>query len=152
MKSFEPKAVLDELKAHSGRLSEILSVSDFAEPDKAAHKLAKEYAQKDKGLKPTQLRQVFHRLKDVERKLKSYKDDQDIPAERRADILPMMPHLAYAFGRELIPPHFYELMKACLRPTMLVKVKDFRLLVEFLTAILAYHKYETEIKKKGGEQ
>jgi CRISPR type III-A-associated protein Csm2 len=57
------------------------------------------------------------------------------------NLLGIMPELAYARGRKLIPNKFYRIMKACLRNQSLVTVGDFRLFLEFLTAVLAYHKF-----------
>ena len=68
-----------------------------------------------------------------------------MPGEIRGKLLPLIPELAYAQGRGLIPDDFYRLMKASLSSQKLQTVKDFRLLTEFLTAVLAYHKlYESK--------
>lgn len=127
-------------------LSSILHIEDFAEPDKLADQLARDYGDR---LKPTQLRRFFHAIKGVERNLRLLTDEQPLPEDIRRQLLPLMPELAYARGRNLIPEDFYHLLKACLDSRRLRTVGDLRLLAQFLKAILAYHKlYESE-KKKG---
>jgi CRISPR-associated protein Csm2 len=133
---------IDEtLEKHAGPLSTVPSLEDF-EPGGLADELAKGY----KGrLKATQLRRFFHAIKNIERGMRSYKDEDQLPAEIRGKLLPLIPELAYAQGRGLIPDDFYRLMKASLSSQKLQTVKDFRLLTEFLTAVLAYHKlYESK--------
>jgi CRISPR-associated protein Csm2 len=53
----------------------------------------------------------------------------------------MMPMLAYAKGRKLIPQSFYDLMKICFGAEKCKTVEDFNQAVSFLEAILAYQKY-----------
>ncbi|MBN1877863.1 MAG: type III-A CRISPR-associated protein Csm2 [Anaerolineae bacterium] len=130
-------------------LSRLLKLEDFAEPEKLADKLAQGY--KDK-LKATQLRRFFHTLKDIERGTRGYKDSDTLPAEIRNKLLPIMPELAYARGRDLIPDDFYRLLRVCLSVKKLPTIGDFRLLVSFLTAILAYHKFHEKGKDKAKEK
>lgn len=137
--------IIGELKKQ-GTLSELLPLEQFAEPGKVADELAKDF--KDK-LKPTQLRKVFHALKEMERDFKGRKDDEKLRSEDKIKIYPLAPELAYARGRDLIPQDFYELMRLCLSSEKLDTIGDFRRLVQFLTAILAYHKYHE--KGKGGK-
>lgn len=123
-------------------------LEDFADEEKDADKLAQFFVEQDKKLKkdrlkPTQLRKVFHALKEVERKYKG-KNGEDF--FEISDILSLKPELAYAVGRELIPQEFYRLMKTCLTSEKLKKVNDFRRLMEFLTAVLAYHKFRKGIR------
>jgi CRISPR type III-A-associated protein Csm2 len=83
-------------------------------------------------LNPTQLRRVFHEFRQI---LGDYGNDPRA-AERR--LVMFRPKLAYAFGRGLMPRWFYELMKECISR---VKDKnDAKVLDDFLTAFLAYHK------------
>ncbi len=107
---------------------------------------------KDKSveLKPTQLRRVFHALKEKERKFRGKNEGDILEAEDRREIYLLLPELAYARGRRLIPQNFYELMRLCLSSEKLKTIGDFRRLVQFVTAILAYHKYRE--KEKGGQQ
>jgi len=121
-----------------------LKVSDFAEENGLADSAAKYFVQKDENerkerLKPTQLRKVFHSLKNVERKVKGKRNE---PFDR-VEILNILPELAYALGRDLIPKEFYDLMKECLSQQKLKTVDDFYQFMKFLEAILAYHKYRT---------
>lgn len=118
-----------------------LDPARFAEEDGLADSLAQKFGKED--LKPTQLRKVFHELKAIQREIKS-KDLQD--QFERTRVVKLMPTLAYACGRGLIPKEFYELMKTCLSPQKLVTNEDFLQVVEFVTAILAYHKYHQEVK------
>lgn len=111
MSTLTPQNVVETLEKHSGPLSDVLSLESFAEPGKLADGLAKGY--KDR-LKATQLRRFFHAIKNVERGTRGHRDEDPMPAEIRSKLLPLMPELAYAQGRGLIPPDFYKLMKICL--------------------------------------
>lgn len=137
MSTLTPQNIVETLEKHQGPLSAILHLEDFAEPGKLADGLAKGYRDR---LKATQLRRFFHAIKNVERGMRGYRDEEPLPTEIRGRLLPLMPELAYAQGRGLIPRDFYGLMKACLSSQRLQTVGDFRLLTAFLTAILAYHK------------
>ncbi len=111
-----------------------LDPREFAEEGGYAHVLAGEFRG---ALKPTQLRKVFHALKRIDLALKTK------PAEAtldRAEVNRLIPELAYAMGRQLIPRDFYTLMKACLGHQRMQTVGDFRRAMELLTAILAYPK------------
>ena len=55
----------------------------------------------------------------------------------------MAPEGSTAFGRNLVPKGFYDLMKMCLSQAKMQTVGDFRRLMEFLTALLAYHKFHS---------
>lgn len=131
--------IIDELE-REGSFSELLRIEDFAEEKKVADQLAWEFR---KSLKPTQLRRIFHAIKEVERSVKEAKkdDEKDLPSEERSRILRLLPELAFARGRDLIPHKFYKLMRISLGAEKLKTVKDLRVFVEFLTAVLAYHKY-----------
>ena len=87
-------------------------------------------------LKPTQLRKVFHHVKDLQREFR-----QTPESYSRAKIAMIMPTLAYAVGRKLIPLDFYELMKLCFGNEKCKTQADFERAAEFLEAIMAYHKY-----------
>ena len=60
--------ILEELKK-TGTLAELLDPEYFAEPGQVAERLAEKYV-KSGELKPTQLRKIFHALKEKERSLK----------------------------------------------------------------------------------
>jgi CRISPR-associated protein Csm2 len=143
MPTLTPNNVVAELSKRPEPLSQVLEVEDFAEPGYLADRLARDY----KGrLKATQLRRVFHTIKDIERGLRG-DEKQPLAQKERARILPLLPELAYARGRDLIPQDFYDLMKACMSAGKLKTVGDFRRLTRFLEAILGYHKYY----EKGGK-
>ncbi len=97
--------------------------------------LADSFVQGLKGdLKPTQLRKVFHQIKDMRRQFKH-------DTFERAQVALVMPTLAYAVGRKLIPNDFYNLMKLCFGQDKCKTKEDFETAAAFLEAIMAYHKY-----------
>jgi len=140
-----PENLLNELKK-TGSLMELLKPEQFAEPELLADKIAKEYVGK---MKPTQLRKFFHALKEKERELKGKPDDEDLDSKSKAKISLFIPELAYARGRKLIPQSFYELMRLCLSSDKLKKGGDLKVLMQFLTSILAYYKYHEREKEEG---
>lgn len=140
--------ILSELKK-SGTLRDLLSPEQFAEPNQVADKLAESYV-KEGEMKPTQLRKVFNALKEKERILKGRKDEDELDSSVQTKMRLLIPELAYARGRKLIPQEFYELMRICLSSDKLKKVGDLRVLMQLLTAILAYQKYHEKLK--GGRE
>jgi CRISPR-associated protein Csm2 len=114
-----------------------LDPAEFAEEGGYADVLAREFG---RDLKSSQLRKVFGALKHVDIRVKSEPPEKPLA---RSEINRLIPELAYAFGRELVPRGFYEMMKLCLTQTKTQTVADFRRLMEFLTALLAYHKLHT---------
>lgn len=143
MATFTVNNVVSELQKQDDSLSKILQLEDFAEEGKLADNLAKHYLSDGDKLKATQLRRFFHAIKNIERgmKGKSGEDETALPKSVRAELLPLLPELAYARGRGLIPDDFYQLLKTCLSSQKLKTVADFKRLVAFLTAIMAYHKF-----------
>ncbi len=95
-------------------------------------------------MKVNQLRKVFSELKNIELVLKRQgKKDSDDFNDPRLSLL--IPQLAYAKARKLIREDFYELMKVVIgdkKTTKIKKVGDYRRFVEFMTAIVAYHKQD----------
>jgi CRISPR type III-A-associated protein Csm2 len=140
------KNVVEELKKE-GTLMELLTPEQFAGRGQVAENIAKEYA---KVMKPTQLRKVFHALKEKERALKGKEDREELDSKSKAAIRLFIPELAYAYGRKLIPIGFYDLMSLCFSKEKLQKIGDLRVLMQFLTAILAYHKFHEKAKEGGG--
>ncbi len=137
MPPFTPNNIVTELDRRSNEtLSQILHVKDFAGTDMLADRLAQQYKGK---LKATQLRRLFHTIKDIERGLP--RESRDLSDDELTEILPLLPELAYARGRGLIPQDFYMLMRASMGVKKLKTVADFRLLTRLLEAILGYHKY-----------
>jgi CRISPR-associated protein Csm2 len=97
---------------------------------------------RDKELKATQLRRFFHKIKQIQRQVEmtgKFKYEQ---------VASVMPVLAYARGRKLIPEEFYELMKLCFGSEKCKSPEDFLAAASFLEAVMAYHKYRTAIKDK----
>jgi CRISPR-associated protein Csm2 len=127
--------ILGKLKS-LGRMAD-LNPTDFAEEGGYADTLAQEFG---RDLKSSQLRKVFGALKQVD--IQGKRDPLDKPLAR-SEINRLIPELAYAFGRKLVPKGFYDLMKMCLSQTKMQTVGDFRRLMEFLTALLAYHKFHS---------
>jgi CRISPR-associated protein Csm2 len=120
----------------------MLEPEEFCDENGLADSLVQ--ALKKEGLKPTQLRKVFHELKRIQK---------DVETEIRGDVsrlnenfdrkrlMKLLPLLAYAKGRKLIHDHFYQIMKTCLSAEKLKNNEDFLKVVEFVEAILAYHKF-----------
>jgi CRISPR-associated protein Csm2 len=126
-----------------------LSPSRFADETGLANTLAKSFG-KD-GLKATQLRKVFHALKEIERKV-----NREIKGGRKKkndtfetqELTLLMPDLAYAKGRGLIPDEFYKVLRLSLRD----KVKtyeDFERAMQFIEAVMAYHKFNYPSGSRG---
>jgi len=108
-------------------------------PDGILDKLARRFAQK---LNATQLRRVFHDLKRLELRARHCKDKESFD-EIRVQIALVLPELAYACGREVIPDEFYKLMRTLLNPPekRFQEHEDVKRLLQVLTALLAYHKF-----------
>jgi CRISPR-associated protein Csm2 len=135
-----------------------LSRQDFAEEGGYADEVVRAFGEDDKGkvdkekikdaLKSTQLRKIFHTLKQVQTKVKR------TGRFERDDLLRMTPELAYATGRGLLPRDFYILLKTCMAPEKVKDADDFLMAFDFLEAILAYHKYRSEVGylRKEGDQ
>ncbi|MCS6859778.1 MAG: type III-A CRISPR-associated protein Csm2 [Abditibacteriales bacterium] len=101
------------------------------------------------ALKPTQLRKVFHTLKEIQQEVKAKDKSGKFDSTK---LLRLTPELAYATGRELLPRDFYLLLRECLDPKRLPTNADFLRAFDFVEAILAYHKYRSEIGVPGKEQ
>lgn len=93
-----------------------------------------------KDLKTTQLRKFFSEIKANERELKE-KGWNGI----KADFYLMRPNLAYAKARNLVPDKFFKLMDICMKQVDKgddeQKKENYKRFVQFLEAIVAYHKY-----------
>ncbi|HID56595.1 TPA: type III-A CRISPR-associated protein Csm2 [Candidatus Poribacteria bacterium] len=122
---------------HPKPLSDLLDPEKFAPADGIADRLAEEFG---RSLNTTQLRKSFNKIKAMDRRLKPFKDEDELSREIKGEISLLIPELAYAAGRGTIPYEFYNLMKMLLDGNKLRTVGDFRRLVQFLTALLAYHK------------
>lgn len=122
-----------------------LNVADFAPEDGLAYREAKHYGNR---LKTSQLRKFFDAIKDIENRVD---DVDDIEWDRlRGRFYLLQPKLAYARARDLVPEDFYRLMS-----TSMQKIRtddresfkeDYERFVRFLEAIVAYHKYVSEVR------
>jgi CRISPR-associated protein Csm2 len=134
------------------RIQNMMNLTDLeikeisAEENGLAHQKAREF----KSLNITQLRKFFAEVKDIEKKLRPEKSKFDDVKDK---IFLLQPQLAYASGRNLIPPGFYKLMSVCLRKIDVENVSEkqkkdnFFRFTKFLEAIVAYHKYVTEVEE-----
>ena len=116
-----------------------LKTEDYADEGKLAENLVLIVG---KALKPTQLRKIFHHVKDLQKELESHHDEKF----DRSKVALIMPALAYAVGRELIPKDFYEVMKMIFGAEKCKTREDFITAANFLEAVLAYHKYHDKMK------
>jgi CRISPR-associated protein Csm2 len=124
-----------ELQSRPKFLSSNFGPEHFAVPGGHADQIAGEL----KEMKTTQLRKVFAAIKTAQKKAEAGQDFTN-------DLAKMMPQLAYALGRKLIPKEFYELLKACLMYQGSLRFgkpntkDDFLSFVSFLEAVVAYNK------------
>lgn len=123
-----------------------LQLDDFAPEGKLADRVAQASIKAD--LQSTQLYKIFHELKNIQKEVWRAPDE---PFER-TKVLRLIPLLAYAAGRKVIPEKFYQLLKALLDTSKIETNADFLRAFDFIEAILAYHKYHSEKKKRGGRR
>lgn len=121
---------------------------DFADIGGLADQLA-DYDEKE--LRATQLRKIFHALKDIERQVKRElrggKKKETDPFES-SQLLLLMPDLAYAKGRKLIPDDFYDVLQLVLRKKV-ETYADFERAMQFIEAVMAYHKFHNPSGARG---
>jgi len=110
-----------------------VTIKEFALPDGWANKIAEDLGNK---MKTAQLRKVFNSIKLMEQKIK---DENKQNKFDDPNLYMLLPHLAYAKGKKLIPNEFYELMKVIIS-NKIKTIGDFERFCEFMTAIVAYHK------------
>lgn len=137
------KDIIDTIKARNSFGD--INVTEFAPPGKWADVIAKNHLGKE--MKTTQLRKVFTAIKQMDLKVRGKSDEA--PFDDNA-LFMLVPQLAYAKAREFINKDFYELMKTIIgdgQSGKIKKVKDFKRFSEFMTAIVAYHKFH---HTKGG--
>jgi CRISPR-associated protein Csm2 len=106
---------------------------DYAEPEGWADVVVRSVG---RNLKATQLRKIFHYIKDLNREFQ--KPDAKF---NRSKVALIMPSLAYAQGRGHIPNDFYDLLTICFGQGKCKTAEDFESAVNFLEAIMAYHKF-----------
>ncbi len=133
-------ATVEEVKQKVRGLRKMsdLSPTDFAEEGGLADSLASEFGEK---LKPTQLRKVFTEIKRVRRDVEHEMSPDAVFNQAR--LMMLMPTLAYAVGRDLLPRDFYEILKLCLGRERLKANADFLRTADFIEAVVAYHKFRS---------
>ncbi|MBC7286777.1 MAG: type III-A CRISPR-associated protein Csm2 [Armatimonadetes bacterium] len=133
--------IIREVKG-STKLSDVLTPEKVCPRDGWAHQVVKAVG---RGLKPTQLRRVFGPIKALAMRASLGKDrggqDQAMK-EILPELISLTPVLAYSVGRGHLPRELFELLSACLDIEKLKCLEDVEKLGDFLTAIVAWHKYE----------
>ncbi len=128
----------DEIDGVIEKISQIdmlrnLSAKDYADEGGYADIVAKNSSR----LNTTQLRKFFGAIRDIEKE----SDWNSMETE----FYLLKPKLANSVGRRLIPRTFYDFMMACMRKvdmgTEEDKVENFKAMVNFLEAVVAYHKF-----------
>lgn len=129
----EIKKVMDNINKVN-QLKEI-SPKDYADENGFADKIAK-----NTQLDTTQLRKFFGAIREMEK--------MDEWEKMETDFYLLKPKLAYAKGRGLIKLPFYQFMMACMSKVDVgndtEKMENFKVMVNFLEAVVAYHKFYNE--------
>ena len=130
----EVESILEEIE-------DLEMLKDLGEKKFADEKgYADTIASRLRGMKTTQLRKFFDSIRTIKVKLKEGGWDA---AEPKFYLL--KPKIAHARGRNLIPEEFYEFLKVCMRKVDIgddsEKKENFEKMVEFLEAVVAYHRY-----------
>lgn len=128
--------LISEIK-EAQSLKEVFIPEKYALPNGWAYKTA-ESLDKD-AMNSNQLRKIFTQLKTIEENINRSKEN-NLTNEQMNQILLLMPQIAYAKGRNLIPWPFYNLMKECITPNKIKDKDDYKSFVNFYTAVVAYSK------------
>ena len=119
-----------------GKLSGTLKIKDLNLPNQAAYIIGEAFSKgdtdKDK-LNTNQLRKYFDQIKAAEL-IDNFKEAKD-------NLFKILPHVAYAAGRNVCPRKFYYLLEACISDESLKDKKDIETLVNFMSSIVAYSKF-----------
>ncbi|MDR3063035.1 MAG: type III-A CRISPR-associated protein Csm2 [Methanobrevibacter sp.] len=114
---------------------------DYADEGGYADLIAKEFSGRggdNKVLNTNQLRKFFGAIRDIESKEGDWEDIE-------SQFYLLKPKLAVSAGRKLIPKKFHELMMTSMNKVDIgdseVNLENFKTLVNFLEAIVAYRKY-----------
>lgn len=118
-------------------LKEVFVPERYALPGGWAY-LTAELLKKD-AMNTNQLRKIFTQLKNIEGKIDNARSEKLLP-EQINEILLVMPQIAYARGRDLIPYDFYNLMKECISQYKIKDKEDYKSFISFYTAVVAYSK------------
>lgn len=140
-KYYENKDVLNLIEKikKGGPLHNTLTCEEINLPNCAAYNVGKAFkgdnkVTDDKTLNTNQLRKYFEQINNA----KNYEFNQ-----ARKELYKVLPQIAYAAGRKVCPPQFYDLMEACISPQTIVSEEDVNTLIEFLTAVVAYSKFNS---------
>lgn len=135
---------IDEAIAHIRRLDRLehLKEEDFCQEGGLADGPMADFIDRREPLKPTQLRKIFNELIAYERRFKPGGTGDF----SKAELIRVLPKLAYATGRDLIPKDFYDLMTECIKKVN--SGADFLQFMAYVRALMAYHKYETKYQKR----
>lgn len=129
-----------------GGLSKALTCEDINLPSGIAYKIGIEFGNKngmqsgnkkgdENALNTNQLRKYFEEISYV---LMLANFD-----EQKNTLYKVLPKIAYAVGRKVCPRNFYRLMEICISDKALKSSDDIQTLIDFLTAIVAYSKYQS---------
>lgn len=123
-----------------GGLSKALTCEDINLPNGIAYKIGMEFGNKNKNgdenvLNTNQLRKYFEEI--------SYVSMLSNFDEQKTNLYKILPKIAYAVGRKVCPSNFYELMNICISDAALKHDDDIQTLIDFLTSIVAYSKYQS---------
>lgn len=118
-----------------------LKPKDYADEGGYADKIAKNFSKgynDSQKLNTNQLRKFFGAIRDIESKEGKWENIE-------AEFYLLKPKIAVSVGRKLIPKDFYRLMMSCMRKVDVgdneENIENFKTLVNFLEAIVAYRKY-----------
>lgn len=131
----EVESILEEIEA-------LEMLKDLGEKKIADEKgYADTIASRLRGMKTTQLRKFFDSIRTIKVKLKEGGWDAAKP-----EFYLLKPKIAHARGRNLIPEEFYKFLKVCMMKVDIGddnenKKENFEKMVEFLEAVVAYHRY-----------
>lgn len=116
------------------KLKEI-TPKEYADENGFADKIAK-----NSKLDTTQLRKFFGAIREMEK--------EENWENMETDFYLLKPKLAYAAGRGLIKKPFYQFMMACMAKVDVgseeEKMENFKVMVNFLESVVAYHKFYTK--------
>lgn len=128
--------IIEEIK--NRRKFKEVKVDEFAKAESWADLIAQSLGDK---MKTTQLRKVFTSIKLMDQRTKGKLESEQF---NDPDLYMLLPQMAYAKARKLIIPEFYDLIKTVINDGKIVDIGDFRRFVQFLTAIVAYHKQHSK--------
>ncbi|MDP3566387.1 type III-A CRISPR-associated protein Csm2 [Sediminibacterium sp.] len=127
----------EEIKKVIERINDVEQLKDITPKEYADEEGYADKIANNSQLDTTQLRKFFGAIREIEKEEKW--------SDMETDFYLLKPKLAYAAGRDLIKKPFYQFMMACMRKvdvgTEEEKVENFKVMVNFLEAVVAYHKF-----------